>query len=121
MNTTRCFYVSTPNTFTISDNNYTTFKAIFSALKNREVQGILMDTYQTGSEKNTIKDPLLHIEKIYDDKSTYGIVIAGNSTKLLSCSKGYMQANKAAMSQHISGFIDVVEVSKITDTYQEYL
>lgn len=93
------------------DKNYTTFKEIFSALKNREVQGILMDTYQIGSEKNILKDPRLRIEKTYDDKSTYGIVIAGNSTKLLKCAKGYMQANKAMMSQHISGFIDTVELN----------
>lgn len=69
-----------------------------------------MDAYQTGSEKLTLQDPLLRIEKIYNEKSTYGVVLAGNSTKLLKCSKVYMQANQAFISHHISQFIDAVEV-----------
>ena len=72
---------------------------------------MLIDTYEAGTKKDQFKDPHIRIHTIFDYKSTYGVVLAGNSTKLLQCSKSYMQANRNEMFEHISKFIHSIMVS----------
>ena len=100
------------NCFTFLAKNYTTFSEVYDALINEEVQGMLIDTYEAGYKKDQFKDPRIRVHTIYDYKSTYGVVLAGNSTKLLQCSKSYMQSHRAAMYQHIAKFIHSIEVTE---------
>ena len=102
--------VTSNNWFTFSAKNYATFTEVYDALINEEVQGMLIDTYEAGYKKDHFKDPRIRIHTIYDYKSTYGVVLAGNSTKLLQCSKAYMQSHRAEMYEHIAKFIHSIEV-----------
>ena len=71
---------------------------------------MLMDTYEAGSKKHVLNDPKIAVQKIFDYKSTFGVVLSGNSTKLKTCSEGYMQANKGKMSAHIAQFVESLKV-----------
>ena len=66
--------------------------------------------YEARYKKDQFKDPRIRVRTIYDYKSTYGVVLAGNSTKRLQCSKSYMQSHRAEMYQHIAKFIHSIEV-----------
>ena len=96
--------------FTFLDKNYTTFSEVYDALIHEQVQGMLIDTYEAGSKRDRFKDHRIRIRTIFDYKSTYGVVLAGNSTKLMSCSKSYMQAHKDEMYEHIGNFIYSIKV-----------
>ena len=71
---------------------------------------MLIDTYEAGTKKHVLNDPKIAVQKIFDYKSTFGVVLSGNSTKLLTCSQVYMQGNKGKMSQHIKQFVESLEV-----------
>ena len=73
---------------------------------------MLIDTYEAGSKRDHFTDPRIRIRTIFDFKSTYGVVLAGNSTKLMSCSKSYMQSHRAEMYHHIAKFIYSIEVKQ---------
>lgn len=74
---------------------------------------MLIDTYEAGYRGDQFKDPRIRIHTIFDYKSTYGVVLAGNSTKLLQCSKSYMQAHRDEMFEHISQFVHTIMVINI--------
>ncbi|XP_020603732.1 uncharacterized protein LOC110042703 [Orbicella faveolata] len=76
---------------------------------------MLIDTYEAGYKKDQFKDPRIRIHTIYDYKSTYGVVLAGNSTKLLQCSKSYMQSHRAEMYEHIAKFIHSIEEEHVPE------
>lgn len=71
-----------------------------------------MDVYEAGTKSKEFKDSgnKLRIQKIFDFSSTYGVVLAGPSTKLYQCSRNWMSANRAEMIEHISKYMSVVEV-----------
>ena len=75
---------------------------------------MLIDAYEAGARKDQINHKDIRVVKVYDYSSTYGVVLAGNSTKLLKCSHGYMQANKAKMFELIAKNAEVVEVRRIS-------
>lgn len=77
----------------------------------RKVEGILMDSYELGSKKDVINHPSIKVQKIYDYKSAYGLVLAGTSTKLWTCSQGYMKLNTAKLFRAIETLTDVIEVT----------
>ena len=71
---------------------------------------MLIDTYEAGTKKDHFKDPRIRVHTIFDYKSTYGVVLAGNSTRLLQCSKSYMQSHKDEMFEHIGKFVHTIMV-----------
>ncbi|KAJ7390094.1 hypothetical protein OS493_027124 [Desmophyllum pertusum] len=79
---------------------------------------MLIDTYEAGTKKDQFKDPHIRIHTIFDYKSTYGVVLAGNSTKLLQCSKSYMQANRNEMFEHISKFIHSIMEDNVSESVE---
>ena len=95
-----------------TDRNYSTFDEVYQALLNREVKGMLLDAYEAGARKDQISHKDIRVVKVYDYSSTYGVVLARNSTKLLKCSYGYMQANKAKMFELIAQHIESIEVER---------
>ena len=92
--------------------NYSTFGEVYQALLNREVKGILIDAYEAGARKDQINHKDIRVAKVYDYSSTYGVVLAGNSTKLSKCSYAYMQGNKAKMFRLIEKNAEVIEVGR---------
>lgn len=70
---------------------------------------MLIDSYEAGTKRDQFKDPRIRIHTIFDYESTYGVVLASNSTRLLQCSKSYMQSHKAEMFEHIGKFIHAIE------------
>ncbi|KAL9958642.1 hypothetical protein ACROYT_G035690 [Oculina patagonica] len=100
------------------EKNYTTFSEVYDALINEEVQGMLIDTYEAGYRKDEFKDPRIRVHTIFDYKSTYGVVLAGNSTKLLQCSKSYMQSHKDEMFDHIEEFVHTIVEEHVPESVE---
>ena len=93
--------------------NYTNFAEVYDGLIREEVQGMLIDTYEAGSKRDRFKDPRIHVRTIFDYKSTYGVVLAGSSTKLMQCSRSYMRAHQDEMYEHIGKFISSIQVNML--------
>ncbi|XP_048579577.1 uncharacterized protein LOC5515780 isoform X2 [Nematostella vectensis] len=97
------------------DKNYTRFLDVVEALMSRSVEGVLIDAYEAGTKKKDLAGTGVRIQKVYDYKSTYGVVLSGPSVRLYKCSRNYMTAYKADMYTHIQKFVQVVEA----DAYDE--
>lgn len=76
------------------------------------MKGILIDAYEAGARKDQMNHKDIRVAKVYDYSSTYGVVLAGNSTKLLKCSYGYMQGNKAKIFNLIGENAQAIEVGR---------
>jgi len=72
-----------------------------------------MDVNEAGTKAAEFKKKAggrIRIHQIFDYSSTFGIVIAGPSKRLYQCSKEWMSANRAFMSEHIAKYMAVIEV-----------
>lgn len=108
----------TRNAIVDKDRPYETFFEVYNALINKEVQGMLIDTYEAGTKRDQFKDPRIRIHTIYDYKSTYGVVLAGNSTRLLHCSKSYIQSHQDEMFEHIGKFVYTIKEDHVPESLE---
>jgi hypothetical protein len=72
-----------------------------------------MDAYEAGTKREEFlaSGGRIRIHKVYNFASTFGVVLAGPSTRLYKCSRNWMSGHRAEMSSHIAKFLQVVEVS----------
>ena len=63
-----------------------------------------------GGNKHLFEKPFLRIYKIYDYSSVYGVVTGGDSRKLATCFRSYMQENIARIYQHVADNVEAIEV-----------
>ena len=89
------------------------------ALLNNEVNGLLVDAYTMGSRKDLFEKPNLLVSKILDYKTTYGIVIGGDSRKLAHCFYSYHQRYKEMIFRRIKSSVNPVEVNVKTAKRQK--
>ena len=81
-----------------------------SALLNKHVEGLLVDTYTMGSRKDLFEKPNLMVSQILDYKTTYGIVMGGDSRKLAHCFYSYHQGYKEEIFRRIRQNVKSIEV-----------
>lgn len=96
------------------DKNYTRFDDVLQALLDGEVKGMLMDAYEAGTKAKEFEKRgkgRIRVQKVFNYASTFGVVLAGPSTRLYQCSREWMSANRAEMSVHIARYMGVVEVN----------
>ncbi len=65
-----------------------------SALKVREFDGLVVDTYVAGARKELFSE-YFRIRKVFDHKSAYGVVLAGDARKLRTCFAKFIKENRA--------------------------
>jgi len=75
------------------DKHYNTIKELADALSNREVVGVLIDTYAAETHRELFANPSFRIAQIIDHKTAYGVVIGGDSIRLRHCFYGYMRSH----------------------------
>ncbi|XP_031573985.1 uncharacterized protein LOC116307805 [Actinia tenebrosa] len=100
-----------------TEANYTSFEEVLQALVDRKVTGMLMDAYEAGTKREQFlkSGGLIRIHKVYDFASTFGVVLAGRSTRLYQCSRNWMSGHRAEMSAHIAKFIKVVQEEEVNE------
>lgn len=90
--------------------NYTNLEEIREDLLKGVVEGALIDTYVVAERLDLFQDELLQIYKLIDYRSSFGIVLGGNSVRLQHCFLDYLK-NEKSMLAHL--------VEKYTATLQQ--
>lgn len=96
--------------FIFLDQIHRNFEEIYESLSSNEIQGVLIDGYMVGGNKHLFEKPFLRIYKIYDYSSVYGVVTGGDSRKVATCFRSYMQENIARIYQHVTDNVEAIEV-----------
>ena len=120
------------------DKDYYTLEELSEALINREVDGILIDTYSGGTHKDLFSKPSLRVAQIVDYQTAYGVVIGGDSMRLRHCFYGYMRSHQAEIFKWVEQLVEPITVCfnvrifliksnlikyrvKITEVFLEYV
>ncbi|PFX17440.1 Receptor-type tyrosine-protein phosphatase F [Stylophora pistillata] len=80
---------------------YHTYYAINKALKDKEIDGALIDVYVLSMQKHLSSNRNLRVIKVFDYKKTYGVVLAGPSMKLEKCFLDFVKFNKREIYHRI--------------------
>lgn len=78
---------------------------------NREVEGILVDTYYAGLRSDLFNRPQLKVNQIIDYQTAYGVVLSPKSTRLGKCFHRYIISHRAEIFKMIKGKAKPIEVS----------
>lgn len=97
----------------ILDKLYHSLEELSDALINREVDGILIDTYAGGTRKELFSKPFIRVARIIDYQTAYGVVIGGDSMRLRHCFYGYMRAHQAEIFSFVEELVKPITVSRI--------
>ena len=82
---------------------------LVSALKNQKVDGLVVDTYVAGARKELFSE-YFRVRKIFDHKSAYGMVLAGDAMKLQTCFTKFLKENRAMVFAELRKVVDAIEV-----------
>lgn len=94
----------------VLEKKHRNFEDIYELLSSNQISGVLIDGYVVGSKKHLFEKPFLRIYRIYDYSSVYGVVTAGNSTKLGKCFRDYIQQNTALIFQYVADNVEAIQV-----------
>ncbi len=84
---------------------------VLKALHSKTVDGILVDSYVSDSRRSLFQD--LSIKQVIDLKSTYGVVMGTDASKLRKCINKYWRNNAAKRTKFINENSRPVEVNSI--------
>lgn len=79
---------------------------------NREVKGALIDTYVAADQKDQLFVENIEVEKIFDNKIGYGLVLSGEVTVLYKRCKDYVARNREAIVHNITTMTETIKVSQ---------
>ena len=99
--------------FFLSDKPYHTLEELSSALINREVDGILIDTFAGGTHKELFSSPSLRVAQVIDYQTAYGVVIGGDSMRLRHCFYGYMRSHQAEIFSWVEKLVEPIKVENL--------
>lgn len=89
---------------------YFTYEDVNKALVNKEVDGALVDLYTYSNKQDLFSHPSLRIVEVMDYKTTYGVVMAGDTMKLQKCLNGFVQFNRGKVFGYVEKNVQIVEV-----------
>jgi hypothetical protein len=93
------------------DKQYWSLKELQEDLLGEKVDGILVDTYVADSRRDLFGDSRLLLKQIIDLKSSYGVVMGKDATKLRKCFNQFWSENKATKIAYIQSQSDPLVVS----------
>ena len=85
---------------------------LYKSLKDRHVEGALIDSYTVGSRKELFSDGILRVTKMIDYSSAYGVVMAGYARKLQKCFREFLKEEKASVFEIITKNVQGISVRK---------
>jgi len=84
------------------ERRYITLMDLYKSLKDRHVEGALIDSYTVGSRKELFSDGILRVTKMIDYSSAYGVVMAGYARKLQKCFREFLKEEQASVFEIIT-------------------
>ena len=90
------------------DKKYWSLQELRQAVFAKKVDGILVDSYVADSRRDLFGD--LSIKQVIDLRSSYGVVMGGDSSKIRKCVKKYWHENAAMRTRYIEENTNPVEV-----------
>lgn len=91
--------------------HYHTLEDLSEALLNREVDGILIDTYAGGTQRDLFSKPSVRVARVIDHQTAYGVVIGGDSMRLRHCFYGYMRSHQADIFKWVEQLVEPIKVA----------
>lgn len=91
--------------------HYHTLEDLSEALLNREVDGILIDTYAGGTQRDLFSKPSVRVARVIDHQTAYGVVIGGDSMRLRHCFNGYMRSYQADIFKWVEQLVEPIKVA----------
>lgn len=92
---------------------------ITEALLNREVEGILVDTYSAGLRSDLFNRPGLQVNEILDYKTAYGVVLSPKVTQLGKCFERYLTSHRAEIFEMIKRKAKPIKTSGAKETPEQ--
>ena len=94
--------------------NFIVFPKIYditSALLKSEIDGAFVDSFIITAHLNLIRDhPGIRIERTIEHPVTYGMVLAGNSSRMESCARRYVENYPRKVFQKIAEHLKPLKV-----------
>ena len=89
---------------------YWSLQELQKDLLNEKVDGILVDAYVADSRRDLFAESRLLVKQIIDMKSSYGVVMGKDATKLRKCFNQFWSENKAKKTEYIEKHSEPVVV-----------
>lgn len=86
---------------------------MISVLKERKVDGLVVDTYVAGANKELFSE-FFRIRKVFDHRSAYGVVLARDAIKLRTCFTRFVKENRVMVFEEINKVVESIEVKFLT-------
>ena len=83
---------------------------ITSAVKNKEVEGVLIDNYALTRFSNSMEDEPIRLERTIEHPITYGLVLPTGSPRTAQCVRRYMDNYNHEIFEHIAKHLKPVKV-----------
>ena len=80
-----------------------------------------MDLYVLSSHKHLFEDPRFRIVRVYDYKTSYGVVLAGNSMKLDACFAEKIKSDAAHVFESIEENVKIFRVGRSDSLFANIL
>ncbi|KAL9957849.1 hypothetical protein ACROYT_G034798 [Oculina patagonica] len=84
--------------------NYTQLGDIRQDLLSGVVKGALVDSYVAAERKDLFDDPALYIHQLIYYRSSFGIVLSGNSTRLQYCFLDYLVKKRSLLTDLVKNY-----------------
>ncbi|XP_022798346.1 uncharacterized protein LOC111336503 [Stylophora pistillata] len=92
--------------------NYTNLEEIREDLLKGVVKGALIDTYVVAERYDLFQDKSLQIYKLINYRSSFGIVLGGNSVRLQPCFLDYLKNEKSMLSHLVKNYTATLQQAK---------
>jgi len=90
---------------------------ITSAVKNKEVEGVLIDNYALTRFSNLMEDDPIRLERTIEHPITYGLVLPTGSPRTAQCVRRYMDNYNHEIFEHIAKHLKPVKSSNSEKDY----
>ena len=96
-----------------TERQYKNAEDVKSAVLNREVKGMVLDTYVAAQHKSWFNDDKLRVTKVLERPLGYGFALSGKIKNLQGQFEEYIRLNAARISQIIESNTEMIKVSEI--------
>lgn len=90
---------------------FPTIYGVTHALLESKIDGAFVDSFTITAHLDTIKSHPIRTERTIEHPVTYGMVLAGNSTRMADCARRYLENYPRKVFQRIADHLKPLKVS----------
>ncbi|XP_078345077.1 uncharacterized protein LOC144630581 isoform X1 [Oculina patagonica] len=103
------YYLAVRRNAKVNARNYTRLAEIKEDLLSGEVKGALIDTYVVAARHDLFHHEFFRIHELIDYRSSFGVVLGGNSVRLQQCFLDYLKNEKSLLTSLVDNYTDTLE------------